>query len=37
MTAEGYATTFIGINVAQPPFDDPHVRRALALILIERR
>jgi peptide/nickel transport system substrate-binding protein len=32
-TAAGYATTFIVMNVAQPPFDDPHVRRALALIL----
>jgi peptide/nickel transport system substrate-binding protein len=33
VTAAGYATTFMVLNVAQPPFDDPHVRRAVALIL----
>jgi peptide/nickel transport system substrate-binding protein len=29
----GNATYFAKVNVAQPPFDDPHVRRALALAL----
>jgi ABC-type transport system substrate-binding protein len=31
--ATGSGTTHLAINVAQPPFDDVHVRRALALAL----
>jgi peptide/nickel transport system substrate-binding protein len=31
VTTTGATTTFATINVAQPPFDDPHVRRALVL------
>lgn len=33
VTAAGSSTYLASINVAQPPFDDPHVRRALALAL----
>jgi ABC-type transport system substrate-binding protein len=33
VTATGGGSAYATINVAQPPFDDPHVRRALALVL----
>lgn len=33
VTATGAGSIYAMINVAQPPFDDPHVRRALALVL----
>jgi hypothetical protein len=32
----GSATSFIAMNLAQPPFDDVHVRRALAYALARR-
>lgn len=32
-TAEGDIVNYIGINVAEPPFDDVHVRRALNLVV----
>ena len=33
MTSAGAWSFFVEINLAQPPFDDVHVRRALALAL----
>ena len=32
----GSQSDYIAINLAQPPFDDPHVRRALAFVLDRR-